>query len=713
MTATSRPPTAPRPPDAGADRRLPYVPALDSLRAIAVLGVLAYHHDPAGVPGGWLGVSMFFTLSGFLIAGLLLAEHESSGRIDLRAFWSRRIRRLLPASLVAIGLAFVVLVVDSAQEPASVFPDLRAAVLNIANWHFVAADSPYAGLDSAPSPVQHYWSLAIEEQFYLLFPVVAAVALRRRLLPVVVGAVIVASLGLQVLLSGDVDRAYFGTDTRAAELAAGVGLALALPGLRRLLAGRDRWVDVWGGVAVAATIALFGGATLTGDLVRSGGLTAITVVWVGLLVASVCGRAFPRLIARGPLPPLGRISYGIYLYHWPVYLVATSERMSFDGPALLAFRFAATLVLAAASSALVELPARRRSLPLRPVVSMAALSIAAVVVLTLALPADDDSGPLDVAATLDAPPVTSKVRPARPTTTTSTTSTVPRIPGQAIDHAVEPVAGVPVTAAPAAPPPPPTTAPLRAPRILVVGDSTAGVTGAALQQVGAEDGIAEVTVLHQAGCAIHQFDRARVREGYVYDSPCEDIIGDAVTAIPSLDPDAIVVFVGSAQLFDSQYPGSDQFLPFPDPAVTAAYRTAMTDAIGRLGAFGVPVLWADLPTPAWDLDAFGEMRGAPMPGSGEATSNDPARAARLNEIDSEVIGPSVHTTRWGYTAAISGPDGEIDREVRPDGLHLDPEHARRLARSEFFPALRSAYRTVAGRMAGPLAGRSPTTWSAI
>ena len=677
------------------------MPALDSLRAVAVLGVLAYHHDPGGVPGGWLGVSMFFTLSGFLIAGLLIVEHEQSGRVDLRTFWSRRIRRLLPASLVAIGLAFAVLLVDRAQTAPQVLPDLRAAVLNVANWHFVVEDAPYAGASGVPSPVQHYWSLAIEEQFYLVFPVIAAFALRRRVLPLVVGAVVLASLALQISLSGDVDRAYFGTDTRAAELAVGVGLALAMPALRRVTSTRHRWVDAWGAAAIVATVVLFLRTDLSEDFVGSGGLTAVTVVWVGLLVASVCGRWFPSLIGRGPLPPLGRISYGIYLYHWPVYLVATSDRTSLEGPALLAFRFAATVLLAAASSVLVELPARRRSLPLRPVASMAFASIAAIVVLTVVLPSrgpQSDGASLDLAATLVAPPTT-----ASPPTADGASEVPSTVVGGA---ATTVVTGDRSGAVPLA-----TETPARVPRLLVVGDSTAAVTGAALQEVAASDSLAEVFVLHQPGCALHQFDEAKVRAGYLYRSPCEDIVGEALKAIPSVDPDAIVVFVGSAQLFDSRYDGSREYIPFLDHRVTTPYRAAVSDAVRRLSATGRPVLWADLPTPAWDLEVFGEMLGGPMPGEGEVTSNDPARASMLNEIDAETIEATRGAIRWGYTAAITSPDGTIDDDVRPDGLHLDPEHARRLARSAFFPALEDAYRTVYRRMAGSLADRSPTRWT--
>src|SRR5690606_8976049 len=159
------------------------------------------------------------------------------------AFWARRIRRLVPASVLALALASVALLVLDGDRSAAVV-DIRAAALQVANWRFIAAEAPYAGVEGTASPVQHYWSLAIEEQFYLVLPVLAALTLRRRLFGWVVVGVLAASLTAQLRID-DLDRTYFGTDTRAAELAAGVGLAVALPWLRTVLAGRRGIADVW------------------------------------------------------------------------------------------------------------------------------------------------------------------------------------------------------------------------------------------------------------------------------------------------------------------------------------------------------------------------------------------------------------------------------------------------------------------------------------
>jgi peptidoglycan/LPS O-acetylase OafA/YrhL len=690
--------SAPRRTPPGPRARLPYIPALDSLRAVAVVAVLAYHHDPAAVPGGWLGVSLFFTLSGFLIGGLLLAEHDREGRVDLAGFWNRRIRRLLPASFVAVALAAVVAVADDRVALGDVLPDLRAAVLHVANWHFLVQDAPYAGLESVPSPVQHYWSLAIEEQFYLLFPIIVALTARRHLLAPAMVAVVAGSLAVQVTAaSDDLDRAYFGTDARAAELAVGVLLAIALPTIQRVAADHRRLVDLWGVVAMGAGLVLFATAELTSDLLGAGGLTAVTTVWGGLVVTAVVGQRFPALLDRGPLPPIGRISYGIYLFHWPVYLLLTSERTGLEGPALLAVRVAATLLLAAVSSTVVELPVRRLAVPLRPVLAAAGSGMAVVALGATLLPADDPVDQrVDVAARFDAAP---EARAPRAATAPAPT---PATADGAADPAV-PAPAVPVAVA--------AEAPQRPPRVLVVGDSTAGVLGEALQEVGAGTGRAEVSVLHEPGCATRRYDEALVRSGWVYRTKCGDVFTDAVDVSAEVRPDAIVVLIGSSQLLDARYDGDREFRSFLDPGVHVGYRDHLAGAVRRLTATGVPILWADVPTPEWDLDAFGEMLGGPMPGTGEATSNDPERAALLNRIDGEVLAgfPAVH--RWSLTAAIAGPDGVIEPHQRTDGLHLDEAEARRLAREVLFDLLRDGYRAVVGRGGAGLGAGGPTAWS--
>jgi peptidoglycan/LPS O-acetylase OafA/YrhL len=349
-----------------------YRPELDGLRAVAVVLVLAYHLDPSAVPGGFLGVSVFFTLSGFLITTLLLAEHERAGRIDLRGFWGRRLRRLAPASLVCIGATVLVFSATGRATP-SLRGDALAALGDVANWRFLADGSSYTALFEAPSPLEHMWSLAVEEQFYLLVPLVVAVALRRAGRRGLTAVLVLLALGslLTAHLVDGADRIYFGTDTRAAEILA--GSLLALVGVSRIERAA-RVVAPVGVAALAAVVALGATLTLASPWVSSTGLGWFAAVSAAAVAGAVVAGPAQRALAWGPLPAVGRVSYGLYLYHWPVYVLfsGTVERLT------------VTAVLAAASARWLERPIRERRLL---VAFRTALPITAVGFATVALAA--------------------------------------------------------------------------------------------------------------------------------------------------------------------------------------------------------------------------------------------------------------------------------------------------------------------------------------
>ncbi len=271
-----------------------YIPALDGLRGLAVFAVLCFHAGFGWAVGGYLGVSTFFTLSGFLITSLLLAERHATSTISLRAFWGRRLRRLLPASLAAliVVLIYAALAGSGAQQR-NLGGGVTSALLDVSNWYFIFSHTSYADLFAAPSPVLHFWSLAIEEQFYLLFPLLAfgllaRLGLRRRGFGGVVAALMAGSLAATLFLGYSHDRIYFGTDTRAFELLAGCLLAVVVSGRHRISATLHRPGPTRSAVAAVGTAGLIGAVLLwmttpqTTDWLYRGGLSA--------LLAAVGGR---------------------------------------------------------------------------------------------------------------------------------------------------------------------------------------------------------------------------------------------------------------------------------------------------------------------------------------------------------------------------------------------------------------------------------------
>ncbi len=399
--------------------QLRYVPALDGLRGLAVLAVLLFHADVSWASGGFLGVSTFFTLSGFLITTLLVSEQQFSGKVSLRAFWIRRVRRLLPASLVTLVVIVAISpLLGTTADPVRLPGDVLAAASYVANWRFVAAGTSYADLFVAPSLVQHFWSLAIEEQFYLLFPLVAAAALRFRG-PRALGVAAASGLGFSMLVTLGAgfsnDRIYYGTDTRAAELLVGVLLAVVWhhPS-RAALSSRIPALPVC--VAAGALLALLGSftawitLTLQTDVLYRGGF----ILYALLSSAVIAGAMLPptsspvaALLSVMPFRSLGRISYGAYLIHWPLFLVLDPTRTGIDGTALVVVRLGMTLALAYLSYGLIESPIRAgRLVPDRFVLPMVPAAVAVLLLTFTVFPAEQPVGSQIVFAEESAPPPT-------------------------------------------------------------------------------------------------------------------------------------------------------------------------------------------------------------------------------------------------------------------------------------------------------------------
>ena len=360
---------------AGADERsLPYQPALDGLRALAVTAVLAYHAGLTWARGGFLGVDAFFVLSGYLITSLLIVEWRNTGTIDLPAFWARRARRLLPALfLLLVGIAGYALVFAEPEELDKLRNASLATLGYVANWQLAFSGESYFDQFSLPSPLRHTWSLAIEEQWYLIWPLLFVLLLRlgRSSLAVLFTASLVMIAGSALLMAwlydpgADPSRIYYGTDTRAQSLLVGAVLAMLLAWHGPLRASAARLLLQLTALAGAIfTGWLWVSASDDSSFLYQGGLLVSAIAIAAVIAAVVQPQRGPlgRLLSLSPLRGLGRISYGVYLWHWPVYLVLTPVRTGWHGYGLLAVQVAVTLALAIASYYVIENPVRRGAL---------------------------------------------------------------------------------------------------------------------------------------------------------------------------------------------------------------------------------------------------------------------------------------------------------------------------------------------------------------
>ncbi|MFI5958021.1 acyltransferase family protein [Cryptosporangium sp. NPDC051539] len=360
-----------RPKSSGAVSGHRYSPGLDGIRALSLIAILLYHGGVETFEGGFVGVDVFFVLSGYLITSLLLVEHDRTGTLHLKNFWIRRARRLLPALVVMVGAVLVLFPLLGVEWPPSTRGDALAALFYVSNWWFVLRGESYAQAYEDPSPFQHTWTLAIEEQWYLLLPLVLLVLFRTPLGRRALGWLLaVAALGSAAVMaavqsSSDGSRAYYGTDTRLQALLVGAAAAclLASPVGRRIVGSTI--VAVLGWAALAGLLIAFVVADQTDPRMYQGGFLLVSVL-SALVVAAVIGaqRMSPDvLLSWRPLVVLGVLSYGIYLWHWPVYLLLNPARTGIDGIALLVVRLAVTGLVSVVSFLVVERPLRIGAAP--------------------------------------------------------------------------------------------------------------------------------------------------------------------------------------------------------------------------------------------------------------------------------------------------------------------------------------------------------------
>jgi len=637
---------------------LRYLPGLDGLRGIAVVAVLCFHGGFSWAIGGYLGVSTFFTLSGFLITTLVLTEHLSTGKLDLRAFWVRRFRRLMPAALAALSLAVVfgLLAADVSQRR-HLGGDVVASLADVANWRFIFSHQSYADLFSFPSPVLHFWSLAIEEQFYLLFPLLVfglfALAVRhrvgrfaasgprdRRFLGIGFAVLAIVSVSESLFLGFDQQRIYLGTDTRAAELLIGALLAVivyrarttdrfAEPSpLRTAIAGA-------GVLALATAVVLWITVDQSSAWLYHGGLAAYAVLSALIvLAATLPSGPVVALLRTRPLVHIGRISYGVYVYHWPIFLWMRQKTDLGPWPRF-AIAVALTFAVAEVSHRWLEQPVRRGNtlVGVRPM-RLAPLAIATIAVFAIVISNTAPKPAIDLveaAAALDAaaapPPETSAPGPTDP----------------------------------AAPPPPK--------RVAFFGDSTALMTGLGYAEwLKATDAGVVAMGESELGCSL--LGGKTIRTGKRTEAAPNTCPNWPVVWKQTVDdsrPDLAVVEVGVWEVQDRQI-GNDPTWRTPgDPIYDQALLDRMLQAVDVLSSDGATVVWLT----------------SPLPNTSRMADKDLAAIApdRLSEINDQIAKlPSLRPGKVrvvDLAGWIAQTPNDADR--RPDGIHFSRESSYTVA----------------------------------
>jgi peptidoglycan/LPS O-acetylase OafA/YrhL len=358
---------------ASAGTKLGYQPSLDGLRAISVAAVLLYHMDLAWIPGGFLGVEVFFVVSGFLITALLVEERHHTGSVSLRGFWIRRARRLLPALYVLLLVVPAVTLLFYRDAAGRLGGDVLAALFYVSNWWQILLDESYFAQAGRPPVLRHLWSLAVEEQFYIIFPALFIWLLARGGRNTIRNVLLAVALGSAVWMavlyepSTDPSRVYYGTDTRLSGLLLGAMLAVVWTPWRSLSEPSRAAGPVLNSAGIGALVLLGWFFTRVNEFdpfVYRGGFLLLDVVCVALIAVLVHPSAsLSKLLALGPLVWIGVRSYSIYLWHWPIFMFTRPELdVPLTGWPLFALRVGLTLGAAELSYRFVEQPIRHGAL---------------------------------------------------------------------------------------------------------------------------------------------------------------------------------------------------------------------------------------------------------------------------------------------------------------------------------------------------------------
>jgi peptidoglycan/LPS O-acetylase OafA/YrhL/lysophospholipase L1-like esterase len=631
--------------------RFGYHPALDGIRALAVLAVIAYHDNATWARGGFLGVDAFFVLSGFLITTLLLLEYRRAAGVSLASFWGRRARRLLPALfLVLVFVAWYTHHYVAPWERTSIRNDGIASLFYFANWRFILDQQSYFTLFSAASPVRHTWSLAIEEQFYIVWPLVVLACLRigrgsARVLAAVSGIGALGSIVAMATLyqDGDPSRAYYGTDARAHELLIGALTAVALVNWRPPDAVRRALMAI-GPVALAG-MALFWLHLGDTDPIYYQGGSVLFALLVALIIAAVMNGGWARsVLSLRPLPWVGRLSYGLYLWHWPITVWLVPNRVHVSPLTLNLARLGLTFVAATLSYYLVERPIRvgwsRRP---RPIAWLAPIGLGITLVAVLA----------------------------------STAGATPP-PSYMWGYGDPLICGTPRAAESAqartsylAEKPKPIPRSVRNQRILLVGDSTACSLWAGLRQVGKVNHmrVAQASVFG-CGVASGQITTTRNEQITPHSERCDQLVDETLRAkLPKAKPQ-IVIWMSIWEKSDILQDGKT--LVSGTKAGDRAMLARMDAALRRLTLGNAKVIVVNVAPPAPN-DAEGTKNT-----SNAIDNTSYARLASINRRFAKRHPGKVTLIDLTPELCPQGPpcpalvDGE---RVRPDGRHFTPAAA--------------------------------------
>jgi peptidoglycan/LPS O-acetylase OafA/YrhL len=636
-------------------RRLRHIPALDGLRAAAVLAVMLYHGGVSWMEGGYLGVDAFFVLSGFLITALLLGEWRSTGGIAFGQFWIRRARRLLPAlGLVALGVIAYGAFLAPADQLSTLRGDLFASLGYVTNWRMIFSGEGYFDQFAAPSPLRHVWSLAIEEQFYLVWPLVVYALMRWLRMPWRVMATLFGGLALAsaawmavAFESAGVNRAYYGTDTRAQALLVGAALAVvyvSVGPVRTELARRA--LSVAAALAVGVTAWLWITAGDTATWLYEGGyfLAAIAIAAVITRVAQPRPGVLGAVLSWPPLQWIGRISYGLYLWHWPIYVVVTADRVGIDGTALLLVRLALTFAAATASYYLVELPVRNGAL--RGWRSWVAVPTVVGAIVAGALLVT--SGGRSVVGGDVARAAAAEVRRAN-------------------DDAEEGFASRAEAVGEARPT-----------GLLVVGDSVALTLGLGLQEVGLDHRVFTVN-RSQTGCGLTHAGEVLV-EGRV--QSINDYCDQApkwAADVQELRPDVVLMLIGAWDAYDRRIDGT--WIGFGTPEWDAMLVGDLQAGVDALSSTGAKVVLSTVP--------HYENRSVVNRPAEFKSAFDPWRVDHLNELIRGVVAANPgRTALVDLQAYIAGGQ----QGLLEDGVHFGVD-SRKVIATWLAPRLREIARS--------------------